>query len=318
VDSIKASDHSENPKIKKDTALLMNDRYKTPNTSMLIFHFEPHLFDYIEQKLRDSSIKHDLVEGKDIYIFDNFFSQNENQDLLTYSRNAKFSRHSYASSDSKEKGEDPASSMNNKEKWEFFAKPPQAVKELFKFLDTLSLKMDADITTLPWDLCDQKICASAVATNRIEKVSKESMEMGKHDDYNTEEGIPFGIPILYSEEKSYHPTKFVNGEEGRPWLITIMLYAAEDNFRPEYGMGTIFCKNNGEVSSRADSVHTRFVLFEGDIIHSIEESKIPDNISQPVWRISYVFKLLINPRKENQSMKNVFHQLINSYKKSGN
>ena len=117
-----------------------------------------------------------------------------------------------------------------------------------------------------------------------------------------------------AKEKSYHPTKFVNGEQGRPWLITIMLYAAEDNFIPEYGMGTVFCKNNGEISSRADSVHTRFVLFEGDIIHSIEESKVPENVS--VWRISYVFKLLINPRQENQSMKKVFHRLINSYKKT--
>lgn len=67
-----------------------------------------------------------------------------------------------------------------------------------------------------------------------------------------------------------------------------------------------FCKNNGEIASRADSVHTRFVLFEGDIIHSIEESKIPETASTHVWRISYVFKLLINPRQENQSMKKFF------------
>jgi len=307
-----ASDPSENPKIRKDSAVLMSDRYKTPNTSMLIFHYDPHLFNSIESKLQKATIQHEAIEGKDIYIFDDFFSKNESQDFLHYSKNAKFSRQSYASNESRDKGENPASSMNNKEKWEFFAKPPQAVKEIFKLLDTLSFKMDADITTLPWDLCDSKICASAVATNRIEKVSKESMEMGKHDDYNTEEGIPFGIPVLYSKEQTYHPTKFVNGAQGKPWLVTIMLYAAEENYLPKYGMGTIFCKKSGETALRADCSHMRFVLFEGDIIHSIEESKLPEGIS--VWRVSYVFKLLINPRQENQSMKKKFQELINSYK----
>ena len=103
--------------------------------------------------------------------------------------------------------------MNNKEKWEFFAKPPQSIKEIYKLLGMLSHRINADISTLPWDLCDQNICASAVATNKLqgESASRESMEMGKHEDFNTEKGIPFGIPILYKKEKTFFPGSFVNG-----------------------------------------------------------------------------------------------------------
>lgn len=204
--------------------------------------------------------------------------------------------------------------MNNKEKWEFFAKSPQAIKEIYKLLGILSHRMNADISTLPWDLCDQNICASAVATNKLQSASRESMEMGKHEDFNTEKGIPFGIPILYKKEKTFFPGSFVNGDPGNPWLISLMVYATEDNFlATEYGMGTIFCKKNGEIASKADCRHMRFVLFEGDILHSIEESKIPPEVS--TWRVSYVFKLIINPREESKkSLRTVFYELLKSYK----
>ncbi len=232
--------------------------------------------------------------------------------MRTYSRNATFSRSSYAHQESREKGEDPARSMNNKEKWEFFAKPPLPIKEVYKLLGLLAHRLNADISTLPWDLCDQNICASAVATNRLEKASKESMEMGKHEDFNTEKGIPFGISILYAKEKAFYPGSFVNGIPGHPWLVSLMVYATEDNFVPEYGIGTIFCTKDGGTAFTAECRHTRFVLFEGDILHSIEESKIPPEIN--TWRVSYVFKLIINPREADKSMKAALYEHLKSYK----
>lgn len=298
----------ENPRVKKDTTVLLNERYRTPNTSMLIFHFEPYLYASTESKLADSSIKHIAINSKDVYVIDNFLSDEESEALRSYSKNATFSRHSYASSESREKGEDPAKSMNNKEKWELFAKPPEAVREVYKFLSTLAQRMNADITTLPWDLCDEKICASALATNYIQKVSKESMDMGTHGDYDTEEGISFGIPILYEQPPALHPTSFKNGDVGKPWLVTLMLYATDENFLPKYGMGTIFCEENGKVVSKADCKQGRIVFFEGDVPHSIEESKLPPDVS--TWRVSYVLKLVINPRNKNQSMKAAFSNLI--------
>lgn len=317
LDSKQLSDYSESeaPKIRKekDSVVLLNERYNTPNTSLLLFHFEPLPFVSSDLRLKDCSIEHFSVEKKDIYIFDNFFIEKEGISLRDYSRNATFSRSSYGSQESREKGEEPARSMNNKEKWEFFAKPPQPIKEIYKLLGLLALRMNADICTLPWDLCDQNICASAVATNRLERVTKESMDMGKHEDFNTEKGIPFGIPILYEKEKKFFPGNFINGDPGKPWLVTLMVYATEDNFLvPEYGIGTIFCKKNGEIALRGDCRHMRFVLFEGEILHSIEESKIPSQIN--TWRVSYVFKLMINPREAGKSMKTAFYDFLKSYK----
>ncbi|MDQ3239261.1 MAG: hypothetical protein M3P33_01940 [bacterium] len=303
LDSKQLSDYSESEAQKirkeKDSVTLLNDRYNTPNTSLLLFHFEPHPYVSSDLRLKDCSIQHNSIEEKDLYIFDQFFLESESANLRTYSKNATFSRSSYACQESREKGEEPARSMNNKEKWEFFAKPPQPIKEVYKLLGMFANRINADISTLPWDLCDQSICASAVATNKLERASKESMEMGKHEDFNTEKGIPFGIPILYEKEKTFYPGNFINGAPGNPWLVSLMVYATEDNFLiPEYGLGTIFCKKDGEIAAKADCCHMRFVLFEGDILHSIEESKIPPEIS--TWRVSYVFKLIINPRESNK------------------
>lgn len=306
---------SETPEIRKekDSVTLLNERYNTPNTSLLLFHFEPKHYVSTDLRLKNCLVDRASIEGKDLYIFDDFFTENESTILRNYSRDATFSRSSYACQESREKGEEPARSMNNKEKWEFFAKSPQPIKEIYKLLGMFADRINADISTLPWDLCDQSICASAVATNRLERVSRESMDMGKHEDFNTEKGIPFGIPVLYEKEKTFFPGSFVNGDQGNPWLVSFMVYATAENFLvPEYGIGTIFCKKDGEIVKKADCHHMRFVLFEGDILHSIEESKIPSEIS--TWRVSYVFKLIINPKEANRSMRTAFYELLKSYK----
>lgn len=302
---------SETPIIRKDSFILTNERYKNPKTSMLVFHFEPKSFRSIEQRLARSSIEHHSVESKDIYTIDQFFQKDEEDLMREFSKNAKFSRTSYASHESREEGEEPALSMNNKEKWEFFANPPLPFKEIYKLLGMLSHELDADISTLPWDLCDQAICASAVATNRIEKVSKKSMELGKHQDFNTEKGTPFGIPILYAKENGIYDSQFVNGATGKPLLISFMLYAADEKFNPEYGMGTVYYKNNEEEALRTQCKHMRLVFFEGDILHSIEEAKLPSHVK--TWRISYVLKLLFNPKNANQSMRTAFYEFLKSF-----
>ncbi len=129
------SDDAESPRLRKDAVVLTNPRYNTPNTSLLIFHFEPQRLKSVESRLHKCSIQQISVEGKDIYLFDELFHKDERQDLLEYSKKATFSRTSYASHKSREEGEEPARSMNNKEKWEFFAKPPQAVNEVYKLLE---------------------------------------------------------------------------------------------------------------------------------------------------------------------------------------
>ena len=277
---------SQPPKIRKTSSVLIDDCFKHPKTILLTFHYEPYLFSSTEKRLSQSRVQSGHVAGKDFYIIDGFFSESE------------------------AKGEKPARAMNSQERWQFFSRPPEAVNELFKLFNLLAHQMDGDITTLPWDLCNQNSSSPCFATNFLEEMSAESMEYGKHRDYHPEEKISFGIPLLYSSENAHHPNRFVNGEVGRPWIISIILYSAAQTFHSEYGLGTVFYQEDGEEAFRVPCQNMRLLFFEGDIIHSIEESKLPSGIES--WRVSYVFKLVFNPGKENLSMKKAFSKLIRS------
>jgi hypothetical protein len=197
--------------------------------------------------------------------------------------------------------------MNGRERWQFFAKPPKAVNELYKLFAMLGEKLGGDVSTLPWELCDASSHGSpAVIANKLEEASFESMELGKHQDCNPETRISFGIPVLYGE--GLHEGRFVNGDRGKPWLISVMLYVADEGFLPEYRMGTVFYRKDGSIAVRADCTNMRLVLFEGDIFHSMEESRLPEGVK--TWRVSYVFKLIVNPKREGESMKKAFFDFI--------
>jgi hypothetical protein len=55
----------------------------------------------------------------------------------------------------------------------------------------------------------------------------------------------------------------------------------------------------------------RLVIFEGDIVHAIEQSKLPPQ--ENLWRVSYVFKLLINPKDKQRSMRQAFSELMQKF-----
>lgn len=297
--------------IRKSKAILTDHYYNTPQTSTLMFHFEPQLNPSIEERLVKSRVEHISIEGKDLYLIDDFFSESEAKEVRAFSQKASFSRNSYGSPEAIAKGEKPAKSMNGKERWQFFSQPTEAIKEIYQLLSHLACRMDADISTLPWEMCDQKLHGSpAVMANMLEEATYESMEMGKHQDSSSEAGIAFSVPVLYGEENSCHPSKFINGEAGRPWLISLMLYSTAENFKEDFRMGTAFYKNENELAICADCKDMRLVIFEGDIFHSIEESKLPPGIQ--TWRVSYVFKLIVNPRRGGVSMKQFFSQTIHT------
>lgn len=289
-------------KITKKNAILIDDYYCNTNTSTITFQFDSQHFPSSESKLRKSLIKHGLIDGKDLYIVDHFFQEVEGEEMRSFSQKTTFSRNSYGSPEAIEKGEKPARSMNGKERWQFFAKPPNAIHEVYKLFSTLGDKLNAEITTLPWELCDPSLHGSpAVIANKLEEASEDSRELGKHQDCNPAGRISFGIPILYSKIDENHPSKFINGEKGRPWLFSVMLYTTAANFSPDHGLGTVFYDDRGEIVFRSNCLNMRLVLFQGDIFHSIEESTIPKN--ETTWRISYVFKLILNPRDGEGSIK---------------
>lgn len=295
--------------VQKKIATLANERYNNPKTSLITFHFKPQLLSSTEEKLKRASIAYGSIAGKDIYLFDHFLNELEGKNLRDYSQNAQFSRTSYGSPESIEKGERPARSMNNKERWLFFSKPPEAVIEIYKLLSHISHQIDAEISTLPWELCDQKTGSPAVIANFLESLSPESMNLGKHQDSNPKEGIAFNVPKLFSD-KEVHTNAFENGAVGKPWLISLMLYSTAENFDPNFSMGTVYYDQEGKICLRTNCLDTRLVLFEGDIWHSIEQSAIPQDIK--TWRVSYVFKLIVNPKNETNSPKQKLRQWLNN------
>ena len=295
--------------MKKCSTILIDERYDTSNTSLLSFDFEAGTNNSVEERLGKCSIKNGTIDEKKLYLIDDFFSPQEGLELRDLSKSLSFSRKSYGSPEAIEKGEKPAKSMNGKERWLFFSNPPQAIKQLHEFFKFLAYRLDAVITTLPWELCDQTGTSSpCTIANFIEEASSESMLLGKHQDSNPEGKIAFGIPKLYAQKEEYHPSQFVNGSEGNPWIVSVMLYATDENFNPEYQLGTAFYDFEGDLKFRANCSHMRIVLFEGDIFHTIEESKIPPGLK--TWRVSYVYKLVINPRKEKQCLKAEFDKLF--------
>jgi hypothetical protein len=303
---------AEKPKIKKNVLTLTDSYYNHPNTSLLIFHFEPHLYDSSQARLQQCSIKLASIDEKHLYIFDNFFLPSEGTEMQEYSKAATFSRNSYGSPEAIEQGEKPAQSMNGKERWQFFSNPPAPLNEFYKLLSTLSSELNADITTLPWELCNPSSHGSpAVIANRIEEASPASMELGKHQDSNPEGGISYGIPVLYSPEKEFHDRHFINGATGKPWIVSVMVYTTAEDFDPGYKMGTAFYQKDGKMALRVDCLNMRLVLFESDIFHSIEESKIPPTTN--TWRISYVYKLIVNPREKDQNIKNSFFERMSRF-----
>ena len=307
---------SELQKIKKDKTVLITDYYNTPNTSLLIFHFEPHCFKSSHERIQTCLIHHASIESKDLYIFDNYFQENEQVEIRNYFGNEKtmYSRYSYSTSERIKEGEKPGYSMNMKERWKLFSNPPQAIQEAHKLLSYLSFHLNAEISTAPWELCHEVTEAPTVAPSVIvnfhTEVSKETMEIGKHQDFKPDKGVFFGIPVLYKNPGAYHDPCFENGATGKPWLVSLMLYSSSEHFLPEHRMGSVFYTLDGKDAVKVNCQNSRFVLFEGDILHNCEESTIPPGLK--LWRISYVLKLIINPRNEKQRVKEMFSKLLRS------
>ncbi len=299
----------ELPIVRKSLAVLLDDYYANDKTSLLTFHFEPASFSSSLDRLKSCSIKHASIDNKDFYILDQFFLEEEEEEIRELFEKASYSRFSYGSLESIDKGEKPGRSMNNQERWSLFSRYPPAIREVYKLFSTLADQMNADLMTLPWELCHGKASAPSIITNYHEEITEESMLNGKHQDCNPQGMISFGIPLLYGQEGEFHDRQFINGDTGKPWMISLMLYSTSKDFLPsEYQMGTVFYHDDGQEALKAHCVNTRMVLFEGDISHSTDVSKIPSE--KKVWRTSYVFKLVMNPKKKEQNLKEDFRSLM--------
>ena len=212
---------------------------------------------------------------------------------------------------SQEKNEEPSFSMNGKDKWKFFSLPPSPIQELYRLFALIAHDLHVDVTTHPWSLSSETCNAPAFVVNYHREISKESAKIGKHRDYNTQKGVPFGVRKLYAEKEKLHQQRFINGDQGKPWFITVMLYSTSEGFLPEYGMGTGFYKESGEKGGVSKCSDMRLIFFEGDVVHSVEKGLVPKG--ENPWRISYVYKLMLNPKEASQNIKKEFSAFIQEY-----
>jgi hypothetical protein len=285
--------------IKKEKFKSCKIEYQNPKTSLLYFSFDPINNQDIEKNLQESFLQRVLISDKVIYSIDDFYLSEDAVSLQKFSENATFSRNSYGSIEGIQDGEKPAKSMDGKERWLFFSNPPKPIEKVYQFLSYLSHHLKCEVMTMPWELFDGQVASPATIANFVDEVSVESMKKGRHKDYNSLKGLPFTIPNLFSNTDG-HQT-FENGATGKPYLLSLMIYSCSENFLPEYEMGTIFYSDCLSFSISSKCKNMRMVLFEGDIDHSIAKSNFSAGIK--TWRVSYVYKLIFNPKKEDQIIK---------------
>lgn len=93
--------------------------------------------------------------------------------------------------------------------------------------------------------------------------------------------------------------------------MTLLLYTTEENFNPNYGLGTSFY-NSEDRWHIVNCKHMNMVFFRDDIFHSLAASNIPNDIKTS--RVSYVFKLIMNPTRSNQNIEKELYQFLNTIK----
>lgn len=155
--------------LSRQNSILLNQNYNNPKTSLLTFQFNPEDTSDTKQRLIQGAISHHDIDGGDLYLIDDFFSEEEKLALRQFSSSTTYSKFSYGSSDAIERGEKPASAMDNKERWKFFANPPMPLKKIYQLLSMFSNQFSIEITTIPWELCDTKASSPAVIANYLEE-----------------------------------------------------------------------------------------------------------------------------------------------------
>jgi hypothetical protein len=245
------------------------------------------------------------VDSQEVYIIDGFFSEEEGVLVREFAEKCSYSRNSYGSATAIANGEKPAKAMNGRERWTLFNNPPEPMRKVYQLLSSIAQTTEAEIALLPWDLSDGLMHnAPAVVANYLEEASVESMELGKHKDSDPSVGLPFGIPVLYEEPEVYYTAPFQNGSTGCPYLLSLMLYVTAEDFNPDEGLGTVFYDEEGKDILHIACRHMRLVIFESDIVHSIEKGQ------GSAWRVSYVFKLRMNPKRKSDNCKNLLQQAL--------
>ncbi len=279
-------------------------------SSFLFFNFLAKNSSEVKERLKKSEIQHVLIDQKSVFTIDGFFTPEEMRCVREFSRACEFNEHSYGSLDTAAIGEKPSLTTDSKQRWSLFFEPPSPICHFYDFLSFLTHELSFEILTMPWALFNGISGSPAIIANKVQEVKVDSMVRGKHKDFDPTKKLAFKIPSLYGGPE--HEECYANGAVGKPYLLTMMIYSIAENFSCGYEMGTAFFSEDGAKMQKALCKDMRIVIFEGDIKHSIAASNMPEGIN--TWRVSYVYKLVFNPKNKEQSIR---QQLTNFLACSG-
>ena len=257
------------------------------NDYIFIFHSLKEEQEGIQRALKNASIDASSISGKHIVIIDNFFTSKEGNEMR---RSTEFLDHSvpYPTNDiSVSRGEDPPKSLTLNDRLGVFLTKPGCIAKIYQLFAHLGDQMQAVVSSHRWHFGK----SGNFTTNFLTRASEQTEKFGYDQDYEPETGSICSFPKVYSKEN--HARTYVNGSQGNPYLLSVILYMAAQNFNPDWGMGTNFKESDGKIRA-IRCQHMRLVLFEGDIEHGIQRSRIPEGLT--TWRVSYVWKICFRPR----------------------
>jgi hypothetical protein len=284
--------HTSPQSTTKEEAIFLEEDHR--NQEELYRYPPPVNLHAIENKW--NSIKKQVfnIDNKQGVIIDDFFTTDENKQLITFVNNSTFSDTIYGSAEGVVLGEIPAKKLTEKKSQELLLSPPPPIKKLHDLFYFIGEKINAYTFSLPKKTCIPNLtCTGNVASNYVTEVSKNTMKNGFHKDYDPEYSPQYLLPKLY--ENSFYPAKFINGSPNSPYLITCMNYIQSDSFSSENdGMGTLFQNEKEKITHTVQCQQGRLVFFEGNIQHSLQQSF--GKADEKRWRVSFVWLLCFLPK----------------------
>lgn len=267
-----------------------------------VFHTYP--YSTVQQRLSSAQMDLRYLGDKLLLQIDHFFNQSEGDELRKIFSSVSYPKRFGTDKQQQMFGEKPAKCLGEENLKYMLSNPPAAADIVHKLFAYMGAVLNVDVSTHPWNPI------YTLTNNFMNKNSKESAALGWHQDYDpSHDGTLFSLSKKLNDKTQYYPKNFKNGSPGNPMLFSIILYTTAENFKPEYGMGTKFKSPLTTLETIIPCEHMRIALFEGDLLHCIQEDFLSQGIN--TWRNTLVWRITLRPKGEsNISIKEAFTKFI--------
>jgi hypothetical protein len=237
--------------------------------AMFRFHIQASEVNGIETQLRTATICNLPIGGRMVTVIDGLLSEAQSSFMRTFFAAQSFPFSNLTGDDLSE--HEKMRCLSISENLALFTCPLPALVSCYQLIAYLAEQSDAVASTQPW-LNNNR---PAFTENRVVPRPK---DVGFHIDWNPENGLGYAFARISESvfgELSYYPDRFTNGEEGNPFLASIVGYSTPKEFSSEtHGMGTILVDPVTGKKRTIPCKDSRFLFFEGSIKHGFEKAKI--------------------------------------------